>query len=353
MISAFRQKLRLLRSTTPIPAAATNTSAPEALTASPHPRALDPKVLAAIARLKLHARHTVDGQLSGIHPSPRLGSSTDFAEYKDYSPGDDPRHIDWKAFARSDRLSIKRFHEERHLDAHILLDVSGSMFFGEGDENKLDYARKLAASLAWLLLRQGDAVGLLTFSKLIHRRLPSSSRSAQLDDLMLAMLDDPTTPPDGTSALVNHLKTLAKPQSRQVESRIADCLKQVGTTLPPRSLLLLVSDMLDELDELEHILAVLASRRFDLVLLHIVHPDELELPYEGLTLFQGLERDGELLVEVEQIRQEYRKAFDTHAQRLARLCQEHAHIYVQALSSRPQHEILLELFRLRRKGPAQ
>jgi uncharacterized protein (DUF58 family) len=288
---------------------------------------LDPATVVRLGGLKLRARYVVEGFLSGLHRSPHRGSSVEFAEYKEYAPGDDIKHIDWRAYARNDRYYVKQFEEETNLRAYMLLDTSGSMQFGSGEVSKLTYAQTLAASMAHLLLRQTDAVGLMCFNATPTAFLPPSSRTRHLDDL-INILEQPTAEHAPTS-LQRALDTIAERVRR-------------------RSVIIVLSDMLDTTSSAGHLLRVLRSRGMDVALFHVIDPDELTLPYEGLTQFEGLEGDGMLLVDPDDIRATYQQLFREHIDGIARTCQESQVDYHRVVTTTPFDEPLLAFLNSRR-----
>jgi uncharacterized protein (DUF58 family) len=187
---------------------------------------LDPAVIARLGTLELKARTIVEGFLSGLHRSPFKGFSVEFAEYRQYIPGDDLSTIDWKVYARSDRHYVKKFEEETNLDCHIVIDVSGSMRYGSRGLTKFDYAACLAAAMAYLMTRQRDAVGLMAFDQRIVERLPASARPGHLRALLVA------------------LERLRPGQATDVSTP----LHQLADSLRKRGLVVLVSDLLDDPD---------------------------------------------------------------------------------------------------------
>jgi uncharacterized protein (DUF58 family) len=244
---------------------------PEAALPSKGPRDLrflDPAVIARLGTMELKARTVVEGFLSGLHRSPYKGFSVEFAEYRQYLPGDDLSALDWKVYARSDRHYIKKFEEESNLECHLLLDVSGSMSYASGaGMSKMQYASVLAASLAFLMHRQRDACGLIAFDEKIALRIPASARRGQLHTLLV-----------GLERLV--------PKSR---SDVARPLQQLAEALVRRSMVVLISDLLDDPDPIIKGLKHLKFRGNDVVVFQIRHPDELTFPFHGSARFTDLE----------------------------------------------------------------
>ena len=230
-------------------------------------RLLDPASLAKVAGLVVRARMIVEGSITGLHRSPFHGSSVEFAEHREYVAGDDIRHIDWKVFGRSDRFYIKQFEEETNLRVQLVLDASESMTYGSGAMTKLDYARTLAASLAYLILGQHDAVGALVFDDEIRAEAPISQSRSHLQDLV----------------------TILSQQSGQDATDIGQVLANVSDRLKRRCLIVLLSDLFDDQDRLVHGLRRLRHAGHDVLVLHIMDPDELNFPFTRMTLFEGLE----------------------------------------------------------------
>lgn len=290
---------------------------------------LDPAALTRLGNLKIRARHVVEGVLTGLHRSPHKGSSVEFAEYKEYAPGDEIRLIDWKAFAKSDKYYVKQFEEETNLRAYILLDASGSMTFTSHEVSKLAYAQTLAASLAYLLIRQGDAAGLMLFDERPGVYLPPSGRSNHLDDI---------------------LRILEKIEAAGRPTNTVAALNAVAERVRRRSLIILISDMLETAEEVGHLLRVLRSRKMDVVLFHVVDPHEITLPYEGLTLFEGLEGEGDVLVEPDDIRDGYVALMKEHFDTLERVAREAHMDYHRVLTTEPYEDALLALLASRRRS---
>jgi len=231
--------------------------------------ALDPKTLQSLGGLEIIARHVVDGVLQGMHRSPHVGFAMDFAHHRPYSPGDDVRRIDWRAFARSERFYLKQHEVSTNLRAHILLDSSGSMTYcGEGDGvSKFRYAQMLAASLAYLIIRQKDSVGLMTFDSRMREEVAPSSVSSQL---------------------VRVIGTLEKVTPRN-ESRIAPLLHEVAGSIRSRGMMIILSDLFDDTASLVNALHHLRRKGHDVLLLQVLAQDELEFPFRTWTTFESME----------------------------------------------------------------
>lgn len=258
----------------------------------------DPKVLAKLKRLYLRARTVVDGMMIGIHPSRAKGLSSEFEEHREYSPGDEIRRIDWKAYGRFDRYFIKEFRETTHLKASIVLDSSSSMGYASDGWSKFDYGSTLAASLAYLMLKQQDAVGLITFSSRIETVIPPKAVHEYLFAILRALEE-------------------RKPAG---ETRTGQVLQELAGTLRRRGLILLISDLLDRPEEVLKGLKQLRSRGHDVIVFQLLDRDELEFPFKEATLFQDLEEDLKLLTDPFAVRSAYLKTIQDLIERYRKSC---------------------------------
>jgi uncharacterized protein (DUF58 family) len=277
---------------------------------------LDPKVLTKLSRLELKARLIVEGFISGLHRSPFRGFSVEFAEHREYVPGDDIRHVDWKVYGRSDRYYIKQYEEETNLKAHILVDVSESMAYpalpggspapGEGP-SKFEYASWVAASLAHLVLRQRDAVGLTLFDDRVRRSVPPSSSPGHLGSIVAA-LENPGLAEKTNAGSVLH--------------EFADRLKRKG-------LVIIISDLFDDIERVKRGLRHLRHRGHEVIVFHILAHDELVFPFERLTLFEGLEGLPEKLAHPRTLRDAYLAELEAYLSAVRRACRDDRIDYVR------------------------
>ena len=245
---------------------------------------LDPVSLARLSNLELRARSVVEGALSGLHRSPHHGSSVEFAEHKEYSAGDEIKHIDWKAYGKFDKYYVKRFEEETELRAYLLIDSSASMAYRREGVSKLEYARLVAASLAYLLLKQQDQVGMVAFGEKLRGYLPPRSRGGHLSDLLTAL---EAIVPEGRTDLPRALAYLSEVAQR-------------------RALIVVFSDLLGGDDNtLRHLLRGLRARKHDVVVFQLLDRDEMTLPFEGTTVFESMEDDRKLLADPGDVRKAY------------------------------------------------
>jgi uncharacterized protein (DUF58 family) len=253
----------------------------------------------SIRNLELRARVVVEGFWNGLHRSPYHGFSVEFTEYRQYSPDDDPRYLDWRVFARSDRYFIKKFEDETNLRCYVLADVSRSMAYGSTGCTKADYAATLAATLTYFLYMQGDAVGLLTFDHEIRDYLPARHRTGHLRQVMLA-LEKPTLG-RGTS--------LAAPLERIVE------------IVRKRSLMLLISDFLAPLPQLESDLIALSACGHEVIVFQVLDPAELDLSFQEPAMFEDAESGRTLFIDPRSARNDYRRKLEAHCESLRTACQ--------------------------------
>ena len=248
-------------------------------------RFLNPSIIARIGSMELKARTIVEGFLAGLHRSPFKGFSVEFAEYRQYLPGDDLSTIDWKVYARSDRYYVKKYEEETNVECHLLLDVSASMGYGSADVTKVAYGSYLAASLAYLITRQRDAVGFTTFDEEIISRVAASARPGHLRSLLLAL----------DRIQLGERSNVSKP------------LHQLADALVKRGMVVLISDLLDDpaavIDGLKH----LRFRGADVIVFQVLDHDELTFPFERATRFRDLETADEIMAVPSMVRTHYLK----------------------------------------------
>ena len=261
---------------------------------TPANRFIDPKVLLKIQNLELVARHVVEGFVQGLHRSPYTGFSVDFASYRLYMPGDEIRRIDWNVFARSDRLYIKLYEGDTNTRVLVMLDISGSMNYGSGEVKKIDYARILAACLTYFAHHQRDGVGLLTFDTQIRAHVPSSRRRGQL----LTILSE-----------IDRIQP-----SEQTEFRKP--LRFLAEYLTRRGLIVLISDLFDEPDNIIAGLKALRAKGNDIIVFHIMDPYELTFPFEEAAQFEDMETRKKLHVIPEYLREQYMTIVKDHMERI-------------------------------------
>lgn len=285
---------------------------------------LSPELAARVGALTLRARRVVEGLLSGAHRSPHRGASVVFVEHRDYRPGDDLRKLDWRAYARTDRHVIKRFEQESQLRAMLVLDRSGSMAFrGPGAaRDKAEHAATLLSALAYVLIGQGDAAGAALVSDALDDVLPPRSRAAQLDAVLTALSEPPAPgrPTDLRAALTS----------------VAERAGRRGVVAVASDLLDLESDALDPLGQL-------VARGNDVLVLHVLSPAELELPFEGPTRFVGLEQEPATEADADGVREAYVAEVRAFLDSCQRRCVAVGARYVLARTDEPPERTLATL----------
>ncbi len=259
---------------------------------------LDPATLAKIQGLDLKARLIVEGYLAGLHKSPYQGLSVEFAEHREYAAGDDIKHVDWKVWSRTDKLYLKQYEEETNLVTYLLLDVSESMRYHSNGVSKLDYARYIAAALAYLVLQQQDSVGLATFDSEVRQYVRPSSNASHLNQLLHLM--DSATAAEKTD--------------------IGAIFHDLAERFKKRGLVIVLSDLFDDTAKLLSGLKRFRHRRHEVVLFQVLDPAELDFPFQDATLFKGLEHMPEVLAEPRALRAAYREEFGRFLVEIQRGC---------------------------------
>jgi uncharacterized protein (DUF58 family) len=282
---------------------------------------LKPAVIQSIARLDLRAKFIVEGLLSGLHTSPFQGFSVEFSEHRRYEPGDDPKDIDWQVFARTDRIYIKRYQAETNITGYLLMDLSRSMGYTyRQDLTKFDYAICLAAAISYLMIHQQDPVGLMTFDNELRANLPARSRRSQLGTILSVLQ---RCKPTGTT-------------------NIAGNLRQVGSMIRHRSLMMLMSDLLADPDEIIDAIRMLRFRGHDVILFHILDEAEVTFPFSGSVDLLEPESEDHEIVDAAGIRSEYLQALHELRERFRTTCLEIGADYVPLDTSMPFDKALVE-----------
>ena len=271
--------------------------------ATDYRRYLEPRTLARIASLDLRARLIVEGLMAGMHRSPYQGISVEFAQHRQYVPGDDIRHVDWKVFAKTDKVYLKQYMEETNLHLICVVDASESMGYssiGEGETtwSKYDHATAIAASLSYLAIQQQDSVGLAIFDNDLRRYFKPSNSPAQWKTITHELLMVPRLKKTGTGRV----------------------LDQLAEKLTHRSLILLLSDFFDDLSSVEQGLRHLRYRKHEVIAFQVLDPMEIDFPFEDVTLFKGLEEMGDLLTEPQSLRKGYLAELESFTGQLKRVC---------------------------------
>ncbi len=274
---------------------------------------IDPAALMRIKSLQVRAKVVVEGFLGGLHRSPFHGFSVEFSEYRQYSPGDDPRFLDWRLFARSDRYYVKRYEDETNLLCHVVLDMSRSMGFGSLSYKKSDYARTVAATLGYFLSQQRDAVGLLTFDERVGEYLPARYRPGHLHQLMVML-------------------------ERAVGGKSTDLkapLEQIAEMAVRRGMIILISDLLTPPERVQRSLGMLRSRGHEVTVFRVLDPAERDFSFDKPSLFHDLESGRQLYIDPSASRADYLRQFNQHEQKLKAVCSELGIEYVRLETDKP------------------
>ncbi|HXI49962.1 MAG TPA: DUF58 domain-containing protein [Candidatus Saccharimonadales bacterium] len=296
--------------------------------AAPDPvNLLDPVAISRAEALGLNARFIVEGYMAGEHKSPYRGFAVEFAQHREYTHGDDPRHLDWKVLGRTDRYYIKQYEQETNYVGHLLLDGSESMQYGSGKLSKFQYGKVMAACLAYLILHQRDAAALAIFDREVREYSPRSDNLATIHKLMAKLAG---FAPGGST-------------------RIGAVLHDMARQLRRKGIVILISDFFD--DETE-VLAGIQHLRFggsEVVVFHVMDPYELEFPFAGLVEFEGLEQSGKVLTRPAEIRKSYLQEVEAFRARLRDGCERNQCHYTLVNTAQPLHEVLSAYlaFRLR------
>jgi uncharacterized protein (DUF58 family) len=288
---------------------------------------LKPEVVSRIASLELRARMVVEGFITGLHKSPYHGFSVEFAEHRQYMPGDEIRHIDWKVYGRTDRYYIKQYEEETNLKGYVILDASASMAYAsQGNISKFDYAVSLAAALSLLMLKQQDAVGAAVYDTELRTYLPPRSRPSHLHEI---------------------LKTLTAAQPSK-GTGTARALNLMAERIRRRGLVVVLSDFFDDPDQVVSALKHFRHKRNEVIVMQVLDPMERTFNFGTDATFRDMETGEEMVTQPFQIRQAYAQAMEQFTERLKRECREHGIDYVLLDTSVPYDVALVEYLNKRR-----
>jgi uncharacterized protein (DUF58 family) len=279
----------------------------------PSPKFLDPEILDRITRLDLKARHIVEGFVAGMHKSPYHGFSVEFAEHREYSAGDDLKHLDWKVFGRTDRLFIKEYELETNLRSHILLDTSESMDYRSGKTSKLELASFIAASMAYLILRQQDSVGVVCFDKEVRQFTPASSSLGHMRSVLGTLAQS-------TAAETTDLGTVFHTLAERFRNR---------------GLVIVISDLFDQPERILSGLEHFRYRRHDVIVFHVMDAYELNFPFQRMTLFDGMEEYPKLLIDPRAVRRAYLEEVTNFCDRIRRDCVKRQIDYMRISTDQP------------------
>jgi uncharacterized protein (DUF58 family) len=284
------------------------------------PRLLDPHFVSKLTRLDLKARLVVEGFLTGLHRSPYHGFSVEFAEHRQYMPGDPLRHLDWKVLAKSDRKYIKQYEEETNLRAMLLVDTSASMGYGSRGITKLDYARQLAAALAYLMLRQNDAVGLFAFASGQGEQIPPRSTMGHVRPLLLLL--ERLRAAGGTDFVAS--------------------LHSLAERMTQRGLVVILSDLLDNPERIEQAVHHFRHRKHEVLVFHILDPQEVAFDFEREAVYVDMEIGERVTTRPQELREDYRARIVKWRDRIRQFCVEKRADYVPLTTDQPYDRALLE-----------
>ena len=292
------------------------------------PEFLDPLVLARLAQAPLFARRPMLGSVSGRHPSPHRGASVEFAEYRKYVPGDDLRRLDWRAYGRTERYYIKEFEADTNLRCCFVLDTSGSMGFGSVGQSKLEYARRLAGGLAYLAVQQGDAVGLSCVADGLVENIPARRNAAHLRAILQTMAK-------------------AKPQG---ETKLVDVLHELAETIRQRALIVIVSDLFEEPEQLRSCFEHLRFRKNDVAVFHLLDPAEVAFDFQRPIRFLDMEGGTPVFADPSEIADRYHRAVAQYLDDLQTVVMETAIDYQRVDISQDYEDVLMRFLMGRTTG---
>lgn len=285
--------------------------------------------LTSLSKIGLRARTVVDGFIAGSHKSNSRGWNVEFAEFREYVKGDDLRNIDWKVYGRTDRYYVREFEEDTSMKTYLLLDQSGSMNFGTGEMTKLEYGALLASALAYLLIRQQDSVGLWTFAEEMVHFLPPRCSLVHLNRIW---------------------QELEKVEAGG-QTEIPAMLRKLAATLKRRGLVVLISDLLDDPEEILRGLAHFRVQKCEVIVFHLLDRAELDFPYKGYLRFKELESEQQMDIHSRAIRSTYLKSLDAYMQRIRQGCHQGGIDYLLWPTDQPLERTLYEFLMRRRARP--
>ncbi len=268
---------------------------------------LDPRTLAKLKGLHLRARHIVEGFVAGLHRSPYHGFSIEFSEHREYTPGDDLRYVDWKAFGRTDKFFLKQYEDETNLICYLVLDISESMQYcgPQSPMSKFEYAQAITAALAWLVLQQQDAVGLVTFDSQLRASVRPSTNPSHMQQIL---------------GILESAKPRAKTDTGPIFHDLAERMNKRGVVV-------VISDLFDKVDSMMAGLKHFRHRRHDVIIQHVLDPAEIEFPFSQPTLFRGLEQMPEVAADPRSLRRAYLAEFEGYLRQVQSGCRQHAMDY--------------------------
>jgi uncharacterized protein (DUF58 family) len=283
-------------------------------------RYLDPDVLSHVADRHLEPQGLVIGNLAGAHKSPLSGFAVEFAGHREYVPGDDPKHVDWRVYFNRDKYFVKQYELETNFVCHLVLDVSASMRYGEGREQKLLYAAQMATILGYSVVRQSDKVALATFDDRVRGFIPPSNSMDQI------------------VRMTQHLDEL----KAEEKTAMSECLHDIAGRLGRREIVMIFSDFFTSLAELEPVIQRLRYSKHEVIMFQVMHHDEITLELDGMVKFVGLESPDELLAQTDDLRKNYLAAVKRHSDQLEEIAQRNGCERVLVDTRRNMSELFLD-----------
>lgn len=294
---------------------------------------IDPALLSAISNLEMVARQAVEGAVSGKHRSHYMGRNIEFSEHRPYNPGDEIRLIDWRTYAKTDRFHIKQFEEDTNLRATILVDLSESMQFGDSTKTKAKYATEIAAAMSYLMLGQGDSVGLAVFDSTVRGFVPPRKQADQWGTLMETLVGTPMT---------------------HEVSQIAGILSNAGEYIRKRGIVVLISDLIDDPKKILQNLSLLNKQKQEVIVFHVLTPEEVHMPYQGTVEFQSMEGETEkLMTNPKRLKNSYLELVKHYLETLRNGCLEQGIDYTLVQTDTPVDNILRAYLQMRSSSPAR
>jgi len=290
------------------------------MTSSVLSRYLDPEVLSHVADRHIDPRGLVIGNLAGAHKSPLAGFAVEFAGHREYVPGDDPKHVDWRVYFTRDKFFVKQYELETNFVCHLVLDISASMRYGQGDQQKLLYAARLATALGYSIVRQSDKVSLVTFDNQLRGTITPSNSMQQI------------------VRMTHHLEEIDPVE----KTNLADCLNEFAGQIGRREIVMIFSDFFGDLNGLEPAIQRLRYEKHEVILIQTLHHDELEFEFDGMIKFLGLEVDDQLLAQPEDLRRGYLEALHRFNKQIEEICLRNGCERVLVDTSRSPREVLVD-----------
>ncbi len=288
---------------------------------------LSVKDIAKFRHLELYSHKVVEGFITGQHKSPFKGFAIEFAEHRQYVPGDDLKHLDWKMLAKRDRHYVKQYEEDTALRAFILLDASGSMAYGTGKHSKYDAGRFIAGVLSYMLIGQQDSTGLITFTSQIEKYMPPRTTSRHLKNILDTLAETPIG----------------------ADTKLGEVMHQLANRIRRRAMVILISDLFDDADSIVRALNHFAHKKHEVIVFQVLDRKETDFPFRDLTRFESLEGEELILTEPLRLKREYLKQFNNHQRRIRKACHDLRIDFVPMMTDEPVETSLAKYLTVRLK----